>query len=142
MILMAGPSEKRVYAYVVADILNVGHTRHLKRAKQLGTYLIVGVLTAEATMEKKPKPIMSVSQRMEIITALQCVDQVVKQETYSPRDNLLRYRIDVLAESVDHENPRELQDIVVVEVLPYTKGESSSRTKERIIHAAAKDKRS
>lgn len=142
MLLMARPSNRRVYAYVVADILNVGHTRHLKKAKQLGTYLIVGVLTAEATMEKKPKPIMSVSQRMEIITALQCVDQVVKQETYSPRDNVLRYRIDVLAESEDHMNSHELEDLLEVVVLPYTKGESSSRIKERVIHAAAKDKRS
>ena len=44
-----------VYAYVVADLLHVGHVLHLENSKALGDKLIVGVLTDKAVMEKKEK---------------------------------------------------------------------------------------
>jgi len=50
---------KIVYAYVVADLLHMGHVLFLENAKTFAGSdgkLIVGVLTDEATMEKKPKP--------------------------------------------------------------------------------------
>ena len=48
-----GRRRKVVYTYVVGDLLHVGHLRYLKLAKSFGDYLIVGVLTKKATLEKK-----------------------------------------------------------------------------------------
>ncbi len=93
---------KTVYAYVVADILHPGHVRFLRAARQLGGLLIVGVLTARATLEKKPMPIMSCTHRMELIRALQCVDSVTEQYEYSPLENIRRLCPDILIESEGH----------------------------------------
>ena len=49
---------------------------------------IVGILTDEAVMEKKPRPIISFKERFEIAASIKYVDKVVPQETYSPIDNI------------------------------------------------------
>lgn len=130
---------RRVYAYVVADLLHIGHVRHLQRAKSLGDQLIVGVLSTGAAMEKKPKPVVCQARRMKLISALQCVDRVVQQETYSPLENVKRYRPDVLVESMNHrEQPANgwcAEHGIRVVGLPYTHGISSSKIKERILDA-------
>lgn len=95
---------KIVYAYVVADIIHPGHILFLENAKKLGDKLFVGVLTDEAVMEKKPKPIMSFSDRLKIVEALECVDCAVAQDTYSPLNNVKEINPDILIESSSHPN--------------------------------------
>lgn len=137
-----------VYAYVVADLLHPGHVRHLERAAQLGDFLIVGILTTSATMERKPKPCMCTSYRAEVIGALRCVDRVVKQDAYSPLENVKRYMPDILAESEDHKGNDYLRDLVryvksyggEVAFLPYTPKITSTKIKERIIDEYKKKK--
>ncbi len=46
------------YAYVVADLIHIGHLKHLQACQGLCDKLIVGVLTDGAVMEKKVKPII------------------------------------------------------------------------------------
>ena len=75
---------KIVYAYVVADLLHMGHVLFLENAKTFAGSdgkLIVGVLTDEATMEKKPKPTLPLSERMKLVQSLKCVDITVAQDT-------------------------------------------------------------
>ncbi len=133
---------KIVYAYVVADLLNIGHVTFLETAKKLAGLegkLIVGVLTDEATMGKKPKPILSFNERSRIVQALRCVDEVVAQKTYSPLDNVKEIRPDILIESESH-TKEAIQDArKVVEsydgkiiVFPYYSGQSSTKIKETI----------
>jgi len=127
---------KVVYAYVVADLLHVGHLIHLERAKRQGNYLIVGVLTTEATMEKKPMPIMSFDDRCALIGALKCVDEVIPQKTYSPLDNVRKLKPSVLMESTSHlEQPAN--DYVEsyggrIVTSPYFKEQSSTKIKDKI----------
>ncbi len=94
--------KKVVYVYMVADILHTGHLEHLHNAKREGNYLIVGVLTDKATMEKKPKPIISAPERFVIIKNLKMVDKVVWQTEYSPLENVKKIKPDVLMETTDH----------------------------------------
>jgi len=128
--------KKKVYAYVVADILHIGHIRHLKKAKELGDHLIVGVLTDEACMEKKPKPIIGFEERLQTIESLKYVDEVIPQETYSPLENVKKIRPDILMESDSHpEQPAntfvESYGGRIVET-PYYKEISSTKIKNRI----------
>ena len=44
---------------------------------------IVGILTDKAIMEKKPKPILSFDERVEIAKSIKYVDKVISQESYS-----------------------------------------------------------
>ncbi len=135
--------ETIVYAYVVADLLHAGHVLALENAKKLAgpdSKLIVGVLTDEATMEKKPRPIISFSERMELIKALRCVDCVVAQDTYSPLKNVLKIKPNVLMESDSHseEDLRETRKVAdsigcKVQIMPYFPEQSSTNIKERVV---------
>jgi cytidyltransferase-like protein len=127
---------KRVYAYVVADILHIGHIVHLQKAKECGDYLIVGVLTDKACMEKKPKPIIPFAERVKTVEALRCVDEVIPQETYSPLDNVKRLHPEVLMESASHKHQPANEFVGsyggTVVITPYYKGASSTDIKKRI----------
>lgn len=131
---------KIVYAYVVADLLHMGHVLALENAKNFGDKLIVGVLTDQATMEKKPKPIVSFSERMRLVQALKCVDIVVPQETYSPIPNIKKIKPDIVMESESHSEKdlEEIKNLVEsfggrVIVMPYYPEQSSSKIKENIL---------
>ena len=58
------------------DPIHVGHLKYLKLAKQLGDKLIVIVNNDKQTILKKGKSFMNEKDRMEIVSALQCVDEV------------------------------------------------------------------
>jgi glycerol-3-phosphate cytidylyltransferase len=128
------------YAYVVADLFHIGHLRHLRACKKLCETLIVGVLTDEATMEKKPRPIIPFEERMEIIGALTCVDRAVRQATYSPLGNVAMYGADILFESTSH-SVQALEDAEKamakiggkVVVNPYYDGQSSTAIKNKVL---------
>jgi len=84
----------KVYAYVVGDLLHVGHLKALQQAKALGDYLIVGVLTDEAVEAYKRKPIIPFWERVILVASLKCVDEVMMQEDVDPTENLKK-RLDV-----------------------------------------------
>lgn len=122
------------YAYVVADILHIGHLLHLENCKSFCDKLVVGVLTDEAAMEKKPKPTMPFQDRLRLVSALQCVDMAVPQKKYIPLDNLLEIKPDILFESTDHDvrqYPEFSGRVIVVPRYPHPL-KSSTEIKEKI----------
>jgi len=76
------------YAFVVADLFHVGQLRHLRLAKRLCDFLIVGVLTDEAVTSYKREPIIPFRERVDIINALDFVDMVIRQEGRDPTQTL------------------------------------------------------
>lgn len=126
-----------VYVYMVADIFHLGHLTFLQNAKKHGDYLIVGVLTCEAAMEKKPRPIISFDERTKIIKSIGIVDEVVIQDDYSPLNKVKTIRPDVLMESSSH-NKMPANKFVKsyggkVVILPYYERQSSTKIKDKII---------
>lgn len=125
-----------VYAYVCGDILHEGHLLQLENAKALGDKLIVGVLTDEAVMEKKPKPIISFAQRLRLVQSVGVVDCVVPQHKYSPITNVKNLGVDILMESASHLGNKYLDDLkdldVRVVMTPYYPGQSSTDIKNKI----------
>jgi len=133
---------KLVYSYYVLDIVHKGHLLMMKNAKAIAGEdgkLIVGILTDEAVMEKKEKPILSFEERIELASAIKYVDVAVAQETYSPLPNVMRIKPDILMESTSHdeeaiEKAREYMDSIngKVVVLPYFPSQSSAEIKNSI----------
>jgi phosphoenolpyruvate phosphomutase len=135
---------KTVYTYLVMDLLHEGHLLYLKNAKALageGGKLIIGILTDEAVMEKKPKPTLSFPERMRIAEAIKYIDIVVAQETYSPADNVIGIKPDILVESTSHdfedieEMQNQLEDLNIktkIITLPYYPSQSSTDIKKKI----------
>ena len=69
-----------VYTSMVADLFHIGHLNLIKRAKKLGTTLIVGVIVDECVYEYKGRmPIFSTNERRSIISSIKYVDKVVLQ---------------------------------------------------------------
>ena len=131
-----------VYSYYCLDILHIGHIIDLKKSKEVagenGT-LIIGILTDEAIMEKKPKPIFSFKERFEIASSIKYVDEIVPQKTYSPLDNLILFKPNILMESTSHsqESIDKLANYMKsiggrVAMNPYYKEQSSTKIKKLI----------
>lgn len=120
------------YAYVVGDIIHVGHLLYLRNCRALCDKLIVGVLTDEAAMEKKPCPVIAFSNRIQIVGTMRWVDAAVPQETYSPLPNVLKIKPDILFESAEHgvKNYSEFKGRIVA--MPYYPEQSSTKIKEKI----------
>lgn len=142
---------RTVYSYYCMDIIHKGHILMMKNAKAIAGddgKLIVGILTDEAVMEKKPKPTLSFHERMMIAEALKYADLVVAQEKYSPLDNLKNIKPDYHLESVSHD-PEEIKKVETamkewggkVITLPYYPEISSSRIKKRIKKKGEKDEK-
>ena len=66
-----------VYTVGTFDLLHVGHLALLSYCKTLGDVVAVGVASDEVVNLYKPHvPVIPLSQRMEMLKALQCVDIV------------------------------------------------------------------
>jgi len=136
---------KIVYSYVVADLIHIGHLHALENAKAIAGEdgkLIVGVLTDEATMEKKKCPTIPFEERIKMVKALKCVDVAVMQDTYSPLKNVKKIKPDILMESDSHteEDLAETKKVCdkidcKIMVMPYYGIQSSTGIKEGIKNA-------
>jgi len=133
------PPHRIGYAYVVADLIHVGHLNHLEACKHLCDKLVVGVLTDAAVCEQKPAPTISFEDRLRMVQALKCVDIAVSQETYSPLPNAIAMQVDVLFESTSHtqEAIHDARETIgayggKVIVLPYYGGCSTTHIKDKI----------
>ena len=133
---------KIVYSYYVLDIVHKGHLLMLKKSKEAAGSngkLIVGILTDEAVMEKKEQPILKFDERFEIASSIRFIDEVIKQETYSPLENLKKIKPDILMESLSHskEGIQRVEKYMKsingkVITVPYYNGQSSSKIKDLI----------
>lgn len=68
---------KKVAASGYFNPLHKGHVEYLEKAKQLGDYLIVIVNSDHQRALKNSKEFMDEDERMEIVSALRCVDEVI-----------------------------------------------------------------
>jgi len=61
------------------DLLHIGHTRYLQKAKSLGDVLIVAINSDDSVKKIKgeTRPIIPQNERSEIIASLECVNYVI-----------------------------------------------------------------
>ena len=124
------------YTTGVFDMFHIGHLHLLKKAKHHCDYLIVGVSSDELVEQyKKRKPIIPFEHRLEIVSALSYVDEVVIQ---THRDKIKQYHdieFDVMFVGDDWKGSelfekveRELETFgACVEYFEYTKSVSSTK---------------
>jgi cytidyltransferase-like protein len=131
-----------VYSYYVLDLVHRGHLLQMQNAKATAGkdgISVVGILTDEAVMEKKKRPILRLDERMLLAQAIKYNDFVVAQETYSPLPNVKNICPDVLMESSSHakDDIEEAKRVMSklggkVVVTPYYPMLSSSEIKKKI----------
>ena len=88
---------KRVITYGSFDLLHYGHINLLKRAKELGDYLIVCLSTDEFNeKEKHKKAYFSYDKRKMLLEAIRYVDLVIPEEIWEQKvTDIHEYHIDV-----------------------------------------------
>jgi len=85
----------RVLTTGVFDLFHVGHLRALINAKKHGDYLLVGVCNDIDTISYKRLPVIPLEQRMEILRAIDCVDEVFECPVYINEAIYKKHRIDI-----------------------------------------------
>ncbi len=124
-----------VITFGTFDVFHVGHLRVLERARAFGERLVVGVSADALNLRKKDRlPVFSEGERLEIVAALRCVDEVFVEESLEQkREYILRYGADVLVMGDDWAGKfDEFGDICRVEYLPRTPAISTTALIEKI----------
>ena len=132
---------KKIIGYTtgVYDMFHVGHLHLLKKAKNNCDYLIVGVSTDELVQSYKNKtPIIPFEDRLEIISSLKFVDEVVAVTHRDKKKSAIDIGYNVLFVGDDWKGSDIFNDLEIflkqynarVEYFPYTKGVSSTQFRE------------
>ena len=66
-----------VYVDMVADLFHAGHVALLRRVRQMGDEVVVGVHDDEAVASYKRKPIIHHADRVAVVAACRYVDRVI-----------------------------------------------------------------
>lgn len=88
---------KRVLTYGTFDLLHFGHIEILRRAKELGDYLIVAVSTDEFNEIKGKKAYHNYETRKKMLEAIRYVDLVIPENNRKRKINdVIDYKVDVV----------------------------------------------
>lgn len=123
---------KRVITYGTYDLLHYGHIRLLRRAKELGDYLIVALSTDEFNELKGKKAYHSYETRKQMLEAIRYVDLVIPEENWEQKVNdIKKYEVDIFTMGSDWEGKFDfLKEYCEVVYLPRTEGISTTKIKK------------
>ena|SRR5699024_5009330 len=123
---------KKVITYGTFDLLHTGHINILRRAKELGDYLVVAISSDEFNAGKGKKAYYSFEQRKHILEAIKYVDLVIPEHTWEQKVNDIKeHNIDIFVMGDDWEGKFDfLQDHCEVIYLPRTEGISTTQIKK------------
>ena len=122
------------YTAGVFDLFHIGHLNLLKNAKSKCDKLIVGVTTDELVSYKGKSPVITLTERMEIVKAIKYVDEVVVQDNLDKIEAYKKYHFNILFVGSDWKGTEKWNNYeqilknfgVSIEYLPYTKTTSST----------------
>lgn len=130
---------KKVITYGTFDLLHHGHVNLLRRAKELGDYLIVGVTSSDFDKNRgKINVKQSLMDRIEAVKALGIADEVIPEEYYGQKiDDIRNYDVDIFAIGSDWRGHFDyLNEYCEVVYLDRTEGISSTQLREGGHHIA------
>ena len=120
---------KKVITYGTYDLLHQGHINLLRRAKELGDYLIVGV-TSDSFDQGRGKLNVrnNVLERVEAVKATGYADEVIIEDYLGQKiDDIQKYDVDIFAIGSDWTGKFDyLNEYCRVVYLPRTEGISST----------------
>ena len=120
---------KKVITYGTYDLLHQGHINLLKRAKELGDYLIVGVTNDIFDRNRGKLNVRNnVLERVEAVKATGLADQIIIEDYVGQKiDDIQKYDVDIFAIGSDWEGQFDyLNEYCKVVYLPRTEGISST----------------
>lgn len=121
--------------YGTFDLLHAGHINILKRAKELGDYLVVGVSTDTFNYIKGKRSYYTIEERKSILESIRYVDEVILEHTWDQKvEDILKFKIDVFAMGDDWKGEFDfLKEYCEVVYLPRTVGISTTKIKNDLV---------
>ena len=130
------------YTTGVYDLFHIGHLNLLRKAKFYCEKLIVGVSTDDLVAYKNKKAVIPFEERIEIISSIKYVDDVIKQKNLDKfkvwKD--LKFNVMFVGDDwkgspswLEYEKKFKSVDVDIV-YLPYTKGTSSTLINQILIN--------
>ena len=127
---------KRVLTYGTFDLLHYGHINLLRRAKQLGDYLVVALSTDEFNASKGKQAYHNYETRKKMLEAIRYVDLVIPENCWEPKlDDVKDYHIDTVVMGGDWKGSDKfdyLKDYCNLVFLDRTPGVSTSQIKNEL----------
>lgn len=123
---------KKILTYGTFDLLHYGHVNLLKRAKELGDFLIVGLSTDEFNAMKHKEAYHNYDHRKLILEAIRYVDLVIPENNWEQKiEDVKKYNVDVFVMGDDWKGKFDfLKDYCKVIYLPRTVGISTTKIKQ------------
>lgn len=127
---------KKVITYGTYDLLHVGHINLLRRARELGDYLIVVLSSDEFNAIKGKKAYYSFEDRKKILEAIRYVDEVLPEYTWEQKiDDVKNNNVDVFVMGDDWTGKFDfLKEYCEVVYLPRTEGISTTKIKQDLFN--------
>lgn len=127
---------KKVITYGTFDLLHWGHINLLKRAKEKGDFLIVGLSTDEFNKKKHKDSYHKYEERKLILEAIKYVDLVIPEKTWEQKIlDIQENNIDIFVMGNDWEGEFDyLKKICKVEYLERTEGISTTKIKRDLTY--------
>jgi len=135
-----GKNKKTVFTNGCFDLIHYGHIKYLQKAKELGDRLVVAI-NSDASVKKlkgSGRPVINELDRAHVISALDCVDQVVIFSEATPLKLIRKIKPSFLVKGGDY----KIADVVghkdvgrwggVVKIIPYESGKSTSKIISKI----------
>ena len=130
--------ERIVLTYGTFDLFHVGHLMLLRRLREMGEKLIVGVTTDVFNARRGKVTAIPFSQRIQIVENIKCVDRAFPMMRSDQKaDDIQRYKVTLLGMGCDWQGRLDsLRTLCEVIYLPRTEGVSSSGIRDAL---AARD---
>ena len=124
---------KKVITYGTFDLLHYGHINLLKRAKQMGDYLVVCLSTDEFNKNSKNKECyFSYEIRKQLLESIRYVDLVIPENNWDQKiDDIKEFGINTFVMGEDWKGKFDfLKEYCEVIYLPRTKEISTTKIKK------------
>lgn len=140
---MENLENKTVYIIGVFDLYHRGHIELLKKAKSLGSKLIVAINSDKIVTNYKREPIFHEEDRLELVKSCRYVDEAFIIHEFDNKEYIKNLKIDIIVHGDDWDEKGYLEQIrvtkefliehgVEMKFLPYTSGISTSGIIKRI----------
>ena len=127
-----------VLTYGTFDLLHEGHINLLRRARELGDQLIVGLSNDEFNQMKNKKTYFEYSSRRLILESIVYVDEVIEEKNWEQKiDDVRRLGVDIFVMGDDWTGKFDfLKEYCQVIYLPRTSGISTTKIKQDLFNKA------
>lgn len=129
----------RIYASMVGDLFHYGHVEFLKKARALGTHLIVGIIPDNVATTYKRAPILQQDERMRSIAGCKYVDEIIPNAPLIVNKEFIeQHSIDFVIHGDDFTETllntyfADPMSMNIMRITPYTVGISTTQIIERI----------